>query len=124
MTENDEQDRIRKLLDSEAETQNDITPHHVTGERPRVYREPLSRPALDADNMPLPRRVDQVDLEGTRVTPAAVNVPTGGTTRKPITQRPVTSPPSAAPPTSFNWRGLIGCFVYGLIGLFFVGVIV
>jgi hypothetical protein len=26
---------------------------------------------LDKDNMPLPRRVDQVDMEGTRVTPAA-----------------------------------------------------
>ena len=107
MTDNEEQERIRRLLDSESETRDDITPHHVTGERPRVYSEPLSRPRVDANNMPLPRRVNEVDLEGTRVTPAAVNVPTGGTTRKPITQRP--SAPTSPPPASFNWRGLFGC---------------
>ena len=122
MTDNDEQERIRRLLDSESETRDDITPHRTTGERPRVYSEPLSRPRMDANNMPLPRRVNEVDLEGTRVTSAGINPPTGGTTRKPITQRPVA--PTSPPPVSFNWRRLLGCSLYGLIGLFFVGVIV
>ena len=31
-------------------------------------------PALDKDGMPLPQRVDEVDLNATRVTPAAYNV--------------------------------------------------
>ena len=125
MTDNEEdRERIRRLLNSEAETQNEITPHRVTGERPRVYQEPLSRPALDANNMPLPRRVDQIDLEGTRVTSGGINPPTGGTTRKPITQRPPAVRPPPPPPASFNWRGLFGCSVYALIGLIFLGVII
>ncbi|MBV6397590.1 MAG: Monofunctional biosynthetic peptidoglycan transglycosylase [Anaerolineales bacterium] len=117
MTDNDEQERIRRLLDSEAETRDDITPHQATGKRARVYSEPLSRPRLDANNMPLPRRVDEVDLEGTRVSNAAVSPPS-----RPLPPRPVAPP--TPPISSFNWRGVVGCFVYGLIGLVFAGVVI
>ena len=74
MTEN-ERDRIRRLLNSEEDTRDDITPHHKEGKGPRVYEGPLARPELDANNMPLPRRVHEVDTGGTPVSPAAYQVP-------------------------------------------------
>ncbi len=116
MTE-DDRDKNRRLLNSEAQTRNDITPHHAQGQRPRVYEGPLSRPRLDADNMPLPRRVDEVDMGGTRVTPAAYQI-SSQPIRATAAQRK--SPPSPPP---FDPRKLWGCAVYGLIGLFFAGVV-
>jgi membrane peptidoglycan carboxypeptidase len=116
MTENDP-DRIRRLLNSEEQTGN-ITPHHVQGQRPRVYDGPLPRPALDADNMPLPRRVDEVDMGGTRVTPAAYQT-SSQPTRSSSAKRH--SPPTQPP---FNMRRALGCAAYGLIGLFFAGVVI
>ena len=117
MTDTDnERERNRRLLDSEAETR-DVTPHHAQGQRPRVYDGPLRRPALDKDNMPLPRRVDEVDMGGTRVTPAAYQAPSRPT-RYSSTQRK--SPPQKPP---FDTRRFLGCAAYGLIGLFFAGVV-
>ena len=73
----DEVDRLRRLLRSEEETRADLTP--APQSKPTIDPAPktegttpvFTRPALDKDNMPLPRRVDEIDLEGTRVTPAA-----------------------------------------------------
>ncbi len=113
MTDNDRD----RLLRSEAQTRNDITPHRATGERPRVYEGQFSRPRLDADNMPLPRRVDEVDTGGTRVTPAAYKTPSQPT-RYTSTRQQV--PPSQPP---FDTRRALGCAAYGLIGLFFAGVV-
>jgi 1A family penicillin-binding protein len=73
----EDNDRLRKLINSEDKTRKDIEPAHLTsgttasakrtgGTTPR-----LNLPDLDKDNMPLPKRVDEVDLEGTRVSPAA-----------------------------------------------------
>ncbi len=109
-----DEDRER-LLRSEAETRDDVTPHHATGE-PRVFVEPLSRPRVDADNMPLPRRVNEIDLDGTRVTAAAYEPPTGQKSR-PVAKR------SAPPPRKFDTRRALGCAAYGLIVIFFVGVV-
>ena len=55
---------------------------------------PLNLPAFDHDNMPLPRRVDQIDVDGTRVTPAAYERPTTG--RRPAAVR-LTRPSPTAP---------------------------
>ena len=116
----DDPERVHRLLNSEEETAEGITPakHHAGPSR--VYDEPLSRPALDADNMPLPRRVDEIDVGGTRVTAAAYEPPTGSARRAP---RPATTMRTVPPTNSFDTRRALGCMVYGLIGLFFVSVV-
>src|SRR5215510_5973208 len=97
--------KVKRLLDSEAETRaepviepkKDEAPkqegttkaHAPNGERSRKTPTPPSI-ALDKDNMPLPRRVHEVDIEGTRVSPVAYESP--GRTRN--TQ----SPPRPVPP--------------------------
>jgi len=117
MTEN-ERDRIRKLLNSEEQTRGDITPQHVEGRRSRVYEGPLSRPELDENNLPLPRRVHEVDVGGTRVTPAAYQAPSQPR------QTAFTQPKTPASQPSFVMRRTRGCAIYGLIGLFFLSVVV
>lgn len=156
MTEENEEDRIKrikKLLDSEAETQADFpfrpeasqsnaeeepeTDHQsdLEGDQYATTRAGVSRRTptpppppipLDKDNMPLPRRVDQVDMEGTRVTPAAY-----GTTGRPRTVAPQTAnastprsnPTSPTRPTiSLEWlKGWGGClvrvFIFSLFGM-------
>lgn len=89
---------------------------------------PLVRPALDENNMPLPRRVDQIDMDGTRVTRAAYEPPS--TARRAAPQTRATQPPPAyAPPPvsparpSFNWRGSMGCLVRGLITSVFLMIV-
>ena len=98
----DPDERLRRLLDSEEETRADLpantdpqkngslqTPIPPSGSTP-----PLNLPALDRDNMPLPRRVDQIDVDGTRVTPAAYDRPSTG--RRQAAVR-VTRPPHNHP---------------------------
>ena len=145
MTDENEEDRINKLkrlLDSEAETQADFpvrpddeakpdTNHEATSEGDRYATTRASTPRrtptpppgpiqLDKDNMPLPRRVDQVDMEGTRVTPAAY-----GPTHRPRSVAPQTNnisnsrpiqPPPVRTPLSLKWlNGWGGCLVRGFI---------
>jgi len=94
--EEDRLKQVKRLLDSEAETraepplepkQDDANAVSQTGttRKPFATPAPSSAPAglpkgegnepppiqLDKDNLPLPRRVHEVDTEGTRVTPAA-----------------------------------------------------
>src|SRR6185369_245420 len=77
---------LKKLIDSEAETRTDL-PAEPKEEKPvdpaattqaspahRTPTPPVNIP-LDKDNMPLPRRVDELDLEGTRVSPVAYEPP-------------------------------------------------
>lgn len=137
--EEDPDERLRRLLDSEEETRADL-PAEAGAERrtptpdpsqlpPSGATPPLSMPALDRDNMPLPRRVDQIDTDGTRVTPAAFNRPTGS--RPPVRVAPQVPParPPARPAPRFdlnqtlndiNWRGGMGCF----LRLFIAGVFI
>ena len=94
-------------------------------------------PALDKDNMPLPRRVDEIDVGATRVTPAAYNSlpkakPTqpGGSTplpSQPVGTRPATQRVASQPRSSF-WKSTGGCllrlfilFLFGLVGLGLLG---
>ncbi len=102
--------RFRRLINSEEETQAEPP------SQPLPPMEPIpSRPALDKDNMPLPRRVDEIDTGGTRVTPAAYEVKTN---RRYASQVPV--PPRSGVPSfefhSINW----GCLLRGLIVLVFI----
>jgi penicillin-binding protein 1C len=151
MTNEEEEDRsnkVKKLLDSEAETRpetpiepakdDDDAPYEGTTRAsvPRQTPTPPPDPeqgrkapiALDKDNMPLPRRVDQVDMEGTRVSPTAY----GSASRPRNTQpRPIiasAAPPSQPPPPrraiSFEWLSKSGgCFTRGLVFSLFAMVI-
>lgn len=74
---NEDNDKLRRLLRSEEETQKDMDPaplpdgtaasRRTTGNTTPI----LNLPDLDENNMPLPKRVDEVDVEGTRVSNAA-----------------------------------------------------
>jgi len=124
---NDENDRIKRLLRSEEETRGDVQPppETVAGQRPRPDSTPVARPALDKDNMPLPRRVNEIDTEGTRVTRAAYAQPTGR--RDAAAARPATAQPQGKRPSSNLgrlWRNNRGCLTRGLIVLVFVFVLV
>jgi len=129
---NEDNDRLRRILKSEEETQGVYNPEPI--EPPSGTTDKYYRPALDSDNMPLPRRVDEFDLEGTRVTPAAYQ-PTRNQQPQPVQPSPrvvVSAPPSQPRARSesrfnlknFNWRGNWGCFLRGLIAMAFVAVVV
>jgi 1A family penicillin-binding protein len=114
----EDNDRKRRLIQSEEETQGVYNPAPV--EPPSQTTAKFYRPRLDEDNMPLPRRVEENDVEGTRVTRAAY---------EPITSnRPAYVPPSRPAGTfnfkNFNWRGNTGCLLRGLIFSAFVFLIV
>jgi penicillin-binding protein 1C len=134
---NEDEDRInklKKLLDSEAETRPETPIEPAKDESPdeslyegttRVstpHRTPTPRPPiqLDKDNMPLPRRVDQVDMEGTRVTPAAYGSASHPRNTQPGTVNASTPRPSQPAPKrstiSLEWlRGSGGCFIRSLV---------
>ncbi|MEW6405254.1 MAG: transglycosylase domain-containing protein, partial [Chloroflexota bacterium] len=123
----------RRIISSEEETRADVDP--VTNNTTRKSDlPPLARPALDKDNMPLPHRVNEIDLEGTRVTPAAYEPTTDrklAAARTRISQPPVTTTLSPsffdtlrARFAAIKWRGNLGCFLRGVITMAFIGVVV
>ncbi|MEW6286457.1 MAG: transglycosylase domain-containing protein [Chloroflexota bacterium] len=134
--------RIKRLLDSEAETraeppfdsEKDESPQEGTTRAAPPRRTPTPPPpiALDKDNMPLPRRVDQVDLGSTRVSPAAyepASRPQNGISqpRSASTPRP-SQPPPSRPRISLTWLGgswgcLLRAFIFSLFGLVVLAVI-
>jgi 1A family penicillin-binding protein len=135
--------RIKRLLDSEAETRaeppvepsTDASSQEGTTRAAAPHRTPTPPPppiALDKDNMPLPRRVDQVDLGSTRVSPAAyepASRPTNGISqpRSAAAPRP-SQPPPSRPRISLNWLGgswgcLLRAFIFSLFGLVILAVI-
>jgi len=73
----EDNDRLRRLLRSEEETRKDLEPappsDDETASRKRTGNTTpiLNLPDLDENNMPLPKRVEETDLEGTRVSNAA-----------------------------------------------------
>jgi penicillin-binding protein 1C len=82
------------------------------------------RPVLDPDGMPLPRRVDQIDLEATRVAPSAYG-------RAPAARRFDPRPAAGEPPASSSntavlpaeksrdWKRGLGCLLrLVIVGLF------
>jgi 1A family penicillin-binding protein len=109
---NEDNDRLRRLKKSEEDTQGVYKP---TPQSASKVTDKYYRPALDKDNMPLPRRVDEIDLEGTRVTRAAYE-PTSR-------QAPPQLPKKIQPQNKFNWRSNTGCFLRGLIVMTFAAVV-
>jgi penicillin-binding protein 1C len=118
MTDQEEEERrkrIQRLLDSEAETRAEspvdpkeepADPNGTTkAQPPRRTPTPPTNIPLDKDNMPLPRRVDETDMEGTRVAPVAyeaTNRPRNGTpaTRRIEPRLPVNPPIQPSRPVS------------------------
>lgn len=119
---------LKRLIDSEAETRIDLpaepqkeepNPNATTkASPPRRTPTPPPHIPLDENNMPLPRRVDELDLEGTRVSPVAYEPP-----RRPRnvqTRLAPIQPPMQAPGAGrtirFDWRtGWGGCLIRGLL---------
>src|SRR5215207_6566216 len=75
---------LKRLLESEAETRADapvepkeekVDPNATTKATPAQHTPPPPRIELDKNNMPLPRRVDELDMDGTRVSPVAYESP-------------------------------------------------
>jgi len=109
----DPREKFRRLVDSEADTQGE-PPAEQTGAEKNT---PVVRhPAIDADGMPLPRRVEEIDMGATRVTPSAFAHAPTGTVRRPVT-RPGIAKPGWRP---FNWLKTGGCFLRGLIVVVFI----
>jgi 1A family penicillin-binding protein len=103
--EEDEVEKLRRLLRSEDETRMDVNPAPQTPPKPDPNQmggttPRLTRPALDENNMPLPNRVEETDLDGTRVTPAAyrTNQASGGQGQRPIYQPPASQQRPVYPP--------------------------
>jgi 1A family penicillin-binding protein len=134
--------RIKRLLDSEAETRAEPPFEPAQYDKPRegTTRTSTPRPTppppppieLDENNMPLPRRVDQVDMGSTRVSPAAyepASRPRNGISqpRSASTPRP-SQPTPSRPAISLEWMsGWGGClargFVISLFGLVILAII-
>jgi penicillin-binding protein 1C len=144
--ENEEERRkfIKRLVESEAEThaepplepnKEDPKPDdQAATTRAHVPRRTPENIALDKDNMPLPRRVDEVDMGSTRVSPAAyeqASRPRSGNTPPPTTRR-VPPPPTVSQPISHplkidlkqSWGCIARALVFGLFVLVVIGIIV
>ncbi len=92
---------------SEEPTRTDLPPQEGEAGPQEVTRF-LRQPAVDANGMPLPKRVDEIDLEATRVTPLAVAPTTAA-------QRGSRKPPTGT--ARLQWSG---CLIRGLIWALFV----
>ena len=111
-------ERARRLL-ADAETQANQPPGPLPPDAPTYA---LRHPALDENGMPLPKRVEEIDMDATRVTPAAYQPPaaaapprrrgTGSTKRSRVRRR--------APSGRAAW----GCLLRGFITSLFVVVAV
>jgi len=118
----DPRERFRRLLNSEEETQAETpaeSPRLDTGSLPQT-----GYPALDKDNMPLPRHVSETDLGGTRVTPAAFETSTSPRSTRYAQRAP---PPPRRPQDAAFGTGLFasrGCLAQGIILMLFLAVVV
>src|SRR6266498_3645349 len=128
---------LKRLIDSEAGTRTDLPAEPkeeskdstATTKASPSRRTPTPPPhiPLDKNNMPLPRRVDELDMEGTRVSPVAYEPPSrprNAPTRLSPTNRPPLQPQASRQPVTMDWRsGWGGCLIRGfLVALF--GVVV
>ncbi|HTX89711.1 MAG TPA: transglycosylase domain-containing protein [Anaerolineales bacterium] len=93
--------KFNRLVNSEAETRPD--PPIESGATKRAVR----RIEIDENGLPLPKRVEEVDLGATRVTPSAFGNTTGPMKRSPNRRARVPSPRRR----SFDWSRLGGCLL-------------
>jgi penicillin-binding protein 1C len=126
--EEDRVKRIKNLLDSEAETHaepriepaRDDAPKQGTTRSSTPHRTPPPPIALDKDNMPLPRRVNEVDMGSTQVSPAAYEPASRprNTQARPASAPRLSQPPPRTPskPITFDWQnGWGSCLVRGFV---------
>ena len=157
MTNEEEEERkrqLKRLLDSEAETRPEppvepTSPTNTDGtvnptgttraQAPKINPTyPQRNVPLDKDNMPLPRRVNEVDMDGTRVTPVAYEqssrsrndtpandnrVPSSPPLNPP-SQRSSQPPPPYLPKTNTGWRPEYnGCLLRAVIVALFSAIL-
>jgi len=108
----DPTERFRRLIASESETQ--VEPANATPEKSASDSgiRDTPRPAVDSRGMPLPRHVDEIDMNATRVTPAAFEHTPPPTVRRPAAKRSRKKP--------MDWRKAGGCLLRVLIVLIFI----
>lgn len=126
--EEDNKYHIRRLLDSEADTRADtpVEPEQAQSADPAATtragtprRTPTPHIALDKDNMPLPRRVDELDMDATRVSPVAYEPPSRPRNAQTRLAPPI-QPPVSGRTNPSDWRrGWGGCLLRGLIAALF-----
>jgi len=107
-------DKFRRLLDSESETQAEPPAEEHT---PSGGTRPFRHPAVDENGMPLPRRVEEIDMGATRVGQAAYEHSPTPTVHRPVTTRPL---PPARRRQSLNWSKAGSCLLRGLISSIFI----
>ena len=109
----DPREKFRRLLDSEADTQG-APPKE---EAPEEGSTPVVTPQANGEKaMPLPRRVEEIDVGATRVTPSAFENTPRRSARRPATSRRV----AVSRRQPFNWSEAEGCLLQGLIIFIFV----
>jgi penicillin-binding protein 1C len=128
----DAPERFRRLLSSEGETLPELPelPQEDTSDQAQGDTRVSTRahtptppvigmtpntppPALDKDNMPLPRRVDEIDTGATRVSPAAF-VP------QPTAQRASVKRHTQPTRRPASWKRGLGCFLRLMITFLFI----
>ena len=114
-TPEDPREKFRRLLDSDAETQAEPPAGNAA---PEGATRAVRHPAIDENGMPLPRRVEEIDMDATRVTPSAFEHTSRPRVRRPASRRRV--PASRRRP--FNWSRAGGCFLQALIVFIFITV--
>src|SRR5271157_160539 len=107
--------KFQRLLSSEDETQSELSADPVT---PEGATRVVHHPALDEHDMPLPRRVEEIDLGATRVTPTAVKEAAGTTVRRSRRSRPRSARSSPAA----RWRQAASCLLRALIAVAFIAI--
>ena len=109
----DPREKFRRLVDSEADTQAEPPAEQAGAEK----NTPVVRhPAIDENGMPLPRRVEEIDMGATRVTPSALRIPPPAHASGLPPARLLRNPPGRP----FHWPKARSCLLRGLIVLVFI----
>ena len=109
----DPRNKFRRILDSEADTQGELPAAESSMEDTQPV---IHRPSIDENGMPLPRRVEEIDMAATRVTPSAFDYTPRTRVHRPV-QNQAVSPVRRRP---FNWPKAGGCLLRGLIVSIFI----
>jgi penicillin-binding protein 1C len=105
--------KLRRLLESEAETQAEPPAEEFT---PGGGLRPMRHPAVDENGMSLPRRVEEIDMGATRVDQAAYEPTPVSTLRRPTARRRIPGKGTA----SIDWGKTGGCLIRGMIISLFI----
>jgi len=110
----DPREKFNRIMKSEAETRAEPPAEEFT---PGGGMRPIRHPAVDENGMPLPRRVEEIDMGATRVGQVAYNLTTGKPVRRLAKTR---GKPLTPRRKSFNWPKAGGCLLHGFIISLFV----